>query len=164
MPFFWENWRGSGSRTLLGGWERWIAILSLRVPGQAGSWWIHAVNCPWRLVSPACWRQVPSVSPYWALLFPITHLDRDLNKFTRRLAYPHHQGIYVLFQGYDLPCRTQHISPLVIAFHHVALFGIQHRARLLYLSKSGFSQKEPSHTVGGNVNWCSHYGDSMEGL
>ena len=107
-------------------------------------------------------------SPQWAPMelclfpFPRTHLDRDLNKFTRRLANPHHQGIYVLFHGYDLPCRTQHISPLVIAFHHVALFGIQHRARVLYLSKSGFSQKEPSHTVGGNVNWCSHYGDSME--
>ena len=26
----------------------------------------------------------------------------------------------------------------------------------------GVEKKEPSYTVGGNVNWCSHYGKSME--
>ena len=26
----------------------------------------------------------------------------------------------------------------------------------------GVEKREPSHIVGGNVNWCSHYGNSME--
>ena len=118
--------------------------LSLWVPGTQAAW-MHAVNCPWRLVSPACWRQAPSVSPYWPcfFLFPRTHLDGDLNKFTRKLASPHHQGIYVLFQVYDLPCRTRHISPLVIAFHHVALSGIQHRARLFLCLRVDSPKRNP---------------------
>ena len=30
-------------------------------------------------------------------------------------------------------------------------------------AEGGVEKKEPSHTVGGNVNWCSHYGkNSME--
>ena len=26
----------------------------------------------------------------------------------------------------------------------------------------GVEKREPSYTVGGNVNWCSHYGNCME--
>ena len=27
----------------------------------------------------------------------------------------------------------------------------------------GVEKMEPSYTVGGNVNWCSHYGEQYEG-
>jgi len=27
----------------------------------------------------------------------------------------------------------------------------------------GLEKREPSHTVGGNVNWYSHYGEQYEG-
>ena len=27
----------------------------------------------------------------------------------------------------------------------------------------GVEKREPSYTVGGNVNWCSHYGKQYEG-
>ena len=30
-------------------------------------------------------------------------------------------------------------------------------------SAEGVEKKEPSYTFGGNVNWCSHYGEQYEG-
>ena len=27
-----------------------------------------------------------------------------------------------------------------------------------------YGEKNPSYTIGGNVNWCSYYGNSMEAL
>ena len=28
----------------------------------------------------------------------------------------------------------------------------------------GVEKREPSYTIGGNVNYCTHYGNSMEAL
>ena len=30
-------------------------------------------------------------------------------------------------------------------------------------AEEGVEKKEPSYTVGGNVNWCSHYGEQYGG-
>ena len=29
-------------------------------------------------------------------------------------------------------------------------------------AEEGVEKREPSYTVGGNVNWCSHYGEQYE--
>ena len=30
-------------------------------------------------------------------------------------------------------------------------------------AQEGVEERKPSHTVSGNVNWCSHYGKQYEG-
>ena len=40
-----------------------------------------------------------------------------------------------------------------------------HHQKCLQIINAGESveEKEPSYTVGGNVNWCSHYGEQYGG-
>ena len=46
-----------------------------------------------------------------------------------------------------------HLTPIID--HHF-------RSPQIINAGRGVGKREPAHTVGGNVNWCSHYGNSME--